>query len=181
MRKVIILNLSLFLISLFISCGCLKKPKYNILNAPKSTNILADYENIFTKKEYNDLLNQMKSINKKYEVKIYFITLYSVCNMGYSPYDMMWQKIHNIFNIEYTAKYSIAYPKIIYVFSHHDRYNFIVKSSKFNKIWNEERYLKAEVPIIDKYFGQYKYYQAFKEIFEVLDKELAQSRKEGKL
>jgi len=164
----------LFIALLLISISCGGK-KYNILNAPKATDILADYENIFSKSEYNSLLKQMKNISQKHGVEIYFFTIYSLKGLNKSKNGInnnIGDRSYEIFSLPNDNGYNDKNPVIIYVFSHHDKFNGFYHSFKFAEIIDFNKYNNATDPIISKYFSKHKYYQAFKEIFEVLDNEL---------
>ena len=168
MKKCLILYVFI-IISIFIT-QCNKKRSndiitYDLMNAPASLKQIADYERIFSKEEYNNLINMIKKIENKYIIKINIITAISF--HGLTNEEIHQKRLYEIFNINhYLDKY------IIFEFSKKKNRFAFSSSIKFNKKINKKRLNQKIVTISKTYFSKEKYYQGFKKMLEAIKEEL---------
>ena len=168
--KILVFNLFLFVMIIgFASCA----KKYDILEAPISNKEIADYEKIFSKVNYNFLIKKVRFIREEYNVKIYFLSVYSFHDLE-KKYDFIMERVNEILNLrdENLMKEKI----IIFLFSHNDRHNSDITSIEFRNVVNEQKFDAIKNKIIAEYFLKHEYFNAFKEIFEAIDNELSKNR-----
>jgi len=176
MKKV---KLLIVFILLFSFCGGGKE----LSKMPPSEIPIADYEGIFSEKEYSNLLQIIDRIKIKYDVNVYLLTFYKVGNLGrlstnnYKRYAPILDKEENrIFKLTVNDWWNKKI--IIFTFSHHSRYNCESKSDSLSKLINEERWNEVTEEIIGEYYPKHEYYTAFKKMLKALENELEEATRQ---
>ena len=149
---------------LFLLNACEKKiqKSYNIEDAPMIKKKIADYENLFTKREYNELLKKIAYIENNYHVENRILTVTS-----FKGKYRMNRKSIMIWDIDPYKDRVIAFRLSV-----KEKFFHIWVNEKMASLINSDDFVKRSNLICKKYFDSKKYYQAFKEVLEMLEGEL---------
>ncbi len=143
--KVIILTLIIYS---FLACS----NNYHIDNAPKPKSPIADYENLFSKKEYNHLLQIIKEIKLKFDVEIHILTIKSINNHSlhvfFEKVDALWGHQRN--SNKRVMDLTLSKNEKIFSFGAND---------ESEKLINREEMKKEELFMRKHYFKKHEYYE----------------------
>jgi len=164
MRKYLLIYIIIF--AVLISCNKKEEKYISLVNAPSTKEPIADYEKIFKPEEKAILIKKIERIEKLYGIKIRILTLPSffyfepVGSTGYG------KRENAIFGLNSQDKF------ILFEFSEKEKRFAWATNDHLRKIMNDKKIEYISSTISNKYFDSKKYYIAFKQILEAIEKEL---------
>ena len=143
---------------------------YHIDNAPKPKGPIADYENLFSKKEYKHLLQIIKEIKIKYNVEVHILTMKSINNHSMQVF---FEKVDELWG----HKYDPNKKGLSLTLSKDEKIFILGKSPAIRKILNRDIIREKEIYMRKIYFREMKYFEGIKYLLEEIMNELQRNSK----